>query len=386
MPRCSAFRLALVLFALASLCAYSTASPNDQNDKNDKNDKKDQQSRSSDRLTPQQRLLLIRGLQSETVYVRRTLPISKTGAVIKNGQVSPSEQEIMKLAADTGIAAKPGDKAQITALSIEDDKIVLVINGGPKKKGHWYDHVQIGATGGGGPSLQQQQPTAPDPATTGNLARGCLVTLAFNGLVPSLTLDQVKQLLLPVFTFNAKSAAEALMDRMPPVVQQALKDHKVLVGMNRDLVNAAKGRPQQRLRENDESGHPYEEWVYGAPPENVEFVRFVGDEVTQVKDMTVDGQRVVRTQKEVDMKQIEAAMTSPTGVGVSGQLSGQLPPPDANAGNGDLRANQGDTTSSPNSKRPTMRRPGEAPPDEPPTGPQPPPATAPQQPKPPTPH
>ena len=45
----------------------------------------------------------------------------------------------------------------------------------------------------------------------------------------------------------------------------------------------------------------YEEWIYGTPPQDVDFVRFVGDEVVRVETMTVAGQKVVRTEKEVDL-------------------------------------------------------------------------------------
>jgi hypothetical protein len=39
----------------------------------------------------------------------------------------------------------------------------------------------------------------------------------------------------------------------------------------------------------------------------VDFVRFVGDEVVRVENMKVDGQKTVRTQKEVDLEAPEAA-------------------------------------------------------------------------------
>src|SRR5215472_15269882 len=89
-------RIALGLLALV-VCVSSLASTNDEPKR-----------RPGDRISTQERLLLIRGLQSEVVYVRRLLPIAKTGAIIKNGQVTPSEQDILKIAADKGIAAKPG--------------------------------------------------------------------------------------------------------------------------------------------------------------------------------------------------------------------------------------------------------------------------------------
>jgi hypothetical protein len=43
----------------------------------------------------------------------------------------------------------------------------------------------------------------------------------------------------------------------------------------------------------------YEEWIYGEAPADVDFVRFVGDEVVRVETMKVDGEKIVRTEKEV---------------------------------------------------------------------------------------
>jgi spore germination cell wall hydrolase CwlJ-like protein len=56
------------------------------------------------------------------------------------------------------------------------------------------------------------------------------------------------------------------------------------------------------VREKDEKGREYEEWIYGAPPQDVVFVRFIGDEVVQVKIAKVGGEMIVKTQKEVDVK------------------------------------------------------------------------------------
>jgi hypothetical protein len=63
----------------------------------------------------------------------------------------------------------------------------------------------------------------------------------------------------------------------------------------------------------------YEEWIYGTPPEDVDFVRFVGDEVVRVETMKVNGEKVVRVEKEIDLgastvakKQEERPANAPT--------------------------------------------------------------------------
>jgi len=125
-------------------------------------------------------------------------------------------------------------------------------------------------------------------------------------------------LLRPVFDFDAKSALEAYLETVSPKVKEAIKNHHVLVGMNHDMVIYAKGRPPNKVREHDGEVE-YEEWIYGKPPEDVDFVRFVGDEVVRVETMKVDGQKIVRVEKEVDLgtptvarKQEDCPATAPT--------------------------------------------------------------------------
>ncbi|MFB3918053.1 MAG: hypothetical protein ACE14M_15095 [Terriglobales bacterium] len=244
---------------------------------------------SSQRMSPQTRMMVIRSLNAEFVFVRTPLPQGKDGLTIKDGVISPGAAEVQQAIVKYGPAAKPGDRAQITNVEIKDRSIRLEINGGPKKKTKWYQHIQVSGIGG----------TAQAPPDTSN-PRGAVVELAFDKYVPEMTGDQVRQLLSPVFDFHAKSAAEAYLDTVPPKVKEAIKNHQVLVGMNREMVTYAKGRPERKIREQS-NGLAYEEWLYGQPPQEVQFVRFVGDEVVRLEIMKVDGERVVRTEKEVDL-------------------------------------------------------------------------------------
>ena len=84
-------------------------------------------------------------------------------------------------------------------------------------------------------------------------------------------------------------------------MQAAIRDHQILVGMDKEMVIYAKGRPQQRIRDKDDQGQDYEEWIYGKPPEEVEFVRFKGNEVARLEVMTVDGKKTIHTEREVDL-------------------------------------------------------------------------------------
>jgi hypothetical protein len=277
-------------------------------------------------MTENARMALLRDLAAERVYVRKVFPRGKKGLILSaTGKLSPDDRGLAELIAANGAAAKPGDMAVITKIEIKDRSIVFEINGGPKKRGHWYQHLQVGMNGG-------MTPVAPANQSEGAL--GSYVSLEFPQYVPELSVHEVKSLLQPVFDFNSRNSAEAYADSLPPKLREAIKAHNVLVGMDRNMVIAALGKPQNKVREKDESGTDYEEWIFGSPPEDVQFVRFVGEQVVRLEIMKVDGTKIVRTEREIDWQ--------PAAVQASGQPAGPAPAADG---------------------PPTLRRPGEAPAD-----------------------
>lgn len=239
------------------------------------------------------KMQLIRVMDAEFVHVRKNLPVGEKDLVIApDGLVKPGDAQLYRLAQTYGAAAKVGDRVQITNIVFKEKSIYLEINGGPKKKTKWYQHIEISGMGGstGGVDPNQAQPT------------GAAVTLEFKKHVPEMTGAELKQMLTPVLDFAVKTAAEVFVDTLPPKIKEAVKGHEVLVGMNHDMVVMAKDRPEQKVREKDDKGKEYEEWIYGAPPKDVVFVRFAGDEVVQVKIAKIGGQITVKTEKEVDVK------------------------------------------------------------------------------------
>src|SRR5580704_8078760 len=113
-----------------------------------------------------------------------------------------------------------------------------------------------------------------------------------------MTPQQLRALLYPVLDFNARSKEQAYLDTVPPKVKEAIQNHHVLVGMNQEMVLHAKGKPPKKVRERDGETE-YEEWIYGEPPADVDFVRLVGDEVVRVETMKLVFEDTARTEKEV---------------------------------------------------------------------------------------
>ncbi len=249
------------------------------------------------KLSDQNRQLIIRNFNAEQCFSHTYFPMGKVGLKITpDGKVIPGAQEVRAMVAQYGPAAKPGDRVKITNVLFKGNAIIFEINGGPVKKKKWYERVSVGATGGEVAPMDRSG----DPTNLDVNNRGSYIALQFKDYIPELTSDQIKTMLKPVLDFNAMNAAQAYAESLPPIVQQAIKNHHALVGMDRDMVLAAMGRAPKKIRDNDGT-NDYEEWIYGEPPNEVNFVRFVGDRVVRVETMKVDGEKVVRTQKEIDL-------------------------------------------------------------------------------------
>src|SRR5882724_565500 len=251
-------------------------------------------------MTKETRMSVIRTLNAELVYIRTPFPMGEKGLRLRDGVVAPSGEALQTMLAMFGPSVKPGDQARISNVVIHDKSIVFEINGGPRKKTKWYQRITIAGSGG-------ETPIAPTDQDAN--ARGSYVELQFDHHVPDLNPAELKTLLRPVFDFDAKSAIESFLETVPPKVKEAIQKHQVLVGMNREMVTYSKGRAEKKIREKDGEVE-YEEWIYGEPPKDVEFVRLVGDEVVQMKIMKIDGQKILRTQKEVDLGASQAAAVS----------------------------------------------------------------------------
>jgi hypothetical protein len=237
---------------------------------------------------------LIREFETQLVYARTTFPMNTKGLRLKEGVVTPNGEDLHQALALWGPAIKPGDPAHISFVQIKNDHIHFEINGGPTRHKKWYQRVEI--SGADGP------PLTPAGDQEQSNPHGSFVDLYFSKYVPEMTSQQLRALLYPVLDFNARNKEQAYLDTLPPKAKTAIQAHHVLVGMNQEMVLHARGKPPKKVRER-EGETQYEEWIYGEPPADVDFVRFVGDEVVRVETMKVDGEKIVRTEKEIELPQ-----------------------------------------------------------------------------------
>jgi hypothetical protein len=224
------------------------------------------------KLTMDQRVELLRGLNSEYATVKAPLPRSKKPLEF-NSDGTYDWQKWLQVGKEMGPAARVGDLVQITHVTIEKDNILFQINNGLKNQGSWKDHVQIGVGGG----------MAPLSRSDANAPGGTNIVLKFPGEIGEITSADVKKMLAPVLDFEKHSATENYADTLPPETKQAIAEKKAIEGMDRDQVLLAMGRPLRKSRENKD-GVDYEDWIYGQPPGRVTFVTFSGPKVVKIKE------------------------------------------------------------------------------------------------------
>jgi hypothetical protein len=233
-------------------------------------------------LQDNSKLALIRYVSGEFAKAVKALPAGKEGFLVHVGK--PLNTEILDRAVAThGAAVNTGDSVQITKLEFRDHQIVVDVNGGGRGKHRWRDHLQIGLGGAGYPPMQttSSQDAGPPGLQPG---MGSTIFLEFSKPLPDMTPEELKQLLSPFLNFaKERSAAVQWFDTLPPEMKKAIQDRKPVVGMDREEVVAAIGKPDHKVRERDSDGNDIEDWIYGQPPSRTVFVRFTGERVTGIK-------------------------------------------------------------------------------------------------------
>jgi hypothetical protein len=224
------------------------------------------------KLSPLERVEIIRGLTAEHATAKTQLPRSKKPLVFEsNGQYD--KKAWFELFKQNGPAARTGDLIQITKVAIDDDKILLEINNGLKSGRSWKDRIEVGMGNNTGPLGGNN--------STG--ATGTNIALHFGKGVPPASAAELKKMLLPIMDFEKRSASENFVESLPPAVQTAIKDKRAIEGMDKEQVLISMGRPDHKSRETVD-GVDLEDWVFGKPPGKITFITFGGDKVVRVKE------------------------------------------------------------------------------------------------------
>jgi hypothetical protein len=240
-------------------------------------------------LLQRTKLQLVRVLEAEQGFAMRPLPKGSKGmTLIANGEASPNGGDYVKALEHYGVAMQAADRVTITDIKFLGDKIVFELNYGPDQKHRILRHISVSVNGA-------TVPLAPNNAEE---PTGVRITLQFEKFVPEMTGTEVMELLTPLVDFKLKTPAQAYVDTLPPQLKEAILKHHVLVGMNPEMVKYAMGPPDSKSRER-EGDMPFEEWIYGQPPKDIEFVRFNGNRVIRVEECKMGEPPIVRDQDEM---------------------------------------------------------------------------------------
>ena len=229
----------------------------------------------ADKLGVEDRIELTRGLSAEYGTVKVLLPRSKKALEIEAPAGTYDKNAWAEVAKESGPAARNGDLVQITKVIIESDRLVFEINGGFKGGRKWYQGVQIGVNNGGMTPVSQNSDT--------NAPGGTSIVLLFHKPLEPMKASEVKKMLASVIDFEKHTVTENYVENLPPEIKQAITEKRAAVGMTREQVILAVGRPTHKSRETQD-GLETEDWVYGAPPGKITFVTFGGEKVIKVKD------------------------------------------------------------------------------------------------------
>jgi len=225
------------------------------------------------KLTWEDRVELTRGLTAEYATAKTLLPRSSK-ALEFDANSGYDKNQWLAIGREGGPAARTGDMVQITKIEIGDDKLVLQINGGYKGGRKWYQGVQIGMGGSTAPVATNNDSNAPG---------GTSIAILFHKPLEPMKASDIKKMLAPVLDFEKHSVTQLYSESLPPETQKAIKEKRVMVGMDHEQVRMAMGQPQHKSRETKD-GVDVEDWVYGTPPGKITFVTFSGDKVITVKD------------------------------------------------------------------------------------------------------
>lgn len=234
------------------------------------------------KLSQVERANIIRGLVAEFGTAKTMIPRSKKPLELDpNGQF---DQDTWTDAMEEfGPAARLGDMVEITKVEFKDNKLVIQLNHGISGGRKWWHRVQVSGNSNRGSTLGS--------GATVYAPGGTTLALTFEDGIPSVEPAEFKKMLKPVLDFEQRSATELYMDKLPQEFKDAIEAKKAVVGMDRDMVLLARGKPSSKVRDFKD-GVETEDWIYGVPPGNVSFITFEDGKVIRIKDSyaTVGGE------------------------------------------------------------------------------------------------
>src|SRR5881628_3593004 len=219
---------------------------------------------------------ILRTVIAEQASARIALPFGADGVNLSDtGEVN--REKLEKDLKKNGQSIEIGKVVTVTEIAFDDDKIEIELDGGGKNKKGFLDRIQVGVGVG-----NRTTPVGRDDKT--QKAKGSKVVLRFEKKVPpDLRPEQLKELLSPVLDFNKHNFLKTGIDALPPEFQEAVKAKEARIGMDRNTVIMALGRPDKKVREKKD-GVDVEDWIYFQRGLRAKFVTFENNVVVRIAE------------------------------------------------------------------------------------------------------
>ncbi len=219
---------------------------------------------------------ILRTVIAEQGAARIALPFGADGVEISEaGEID--NDKLDKQMKKNGQSIEAGKVVTVTEIAFADNKVEVELDGGGKNKKGIFDRIQLGVGTG-----NTTAPVGRDDKT--KKAKGSKIVVRFAAKVPAaLTPSQLKVLLDPVIDFNKRTFLKTGLESLPPEFQEAVKAKEARIGMDRNTVIMAMGRPDTKSREKID-GISTEDWIYYGRGYKAKFVRFQDNVVVQIKE------------------------------------------------------------------------------------------------------
>jgi len=218
---------------------------------------------------------ILRTMVAEQAAARIALPFGEDGVELSDsGEIN--KEKLDRDLKKNGQSIEAGKVVTVTAISFDDDKIDLELDGGGKNKKNFLDRIQVGVGSG-----NTTTPVSRDDKT--QKAKGSKIVLRFEKKVPgALNSAKLKELLDPVLDFNKHNFMKTGIDALPVEFQEAVKAKEARIGMDRSTVIMALGRPNKKFWDSKD-GVNSEQWLYYQRGYKALFVTFENDVVVEIK-------------------------------------------------------------------------------------------------------
>jgi hypothetical protein len=210
------------------------------------------------------RFEILRVLIADNAAARVVMPLGNAGVRLSDTGLI-EEDRLQEELRKNGRAVTLGQVVEITAIEFEDDSIRIELDGGGDRGRGILDRIQVGL-GNRTTPIREQDETPP---------KGSRIDLRFeNGTPGTMTVDELRAYLSPVLDFNKQNFMDSGVESLPLEFQEAVRDKKVLIGMDWSTVTLARGRPHNKFWEATPEGIEQEIWMYDKPGFGADFLTF----------------------------------------------------------------------------------------------------------------